>query len=208
MFCIIHPFFAFVNTFFSKKFDFFAKYRLLPIYTTPRIFFVITNRILVYIVYKVYTLWYNRRRKELIDMLTMNATDVRKNWSEVTESVIREKPRFIKKTRDYMLLSNMEFISELLSGYSFTANKFIEDDGSVTLSLNELDLIENGSDEKDAINNLSQAILEYAADFYNNYNVWSVAPNRKKEIPYVFKALVLDDISKIGECIKCRDGRI
>ena len=141
-------------------------------------------------------------------MLTMNATDVRKNWSEVSESVIREKPRFIKKTRDYMLLSNMEFINELLSGYSFTANKYIEDDGSVTLSLNELDLVENGSDEKDAINNLSQAILEYAADFYNEFNVWSVAPNRKREIPYVFKALVLDDISKIGECIKCQDGRI
>ena len=45
-------------------------------------------------------------------MLTMNATDVRKNWSEVSESVIREKPKFIKKTRDYMMLSNMEFINE------------------------------------------------------------------------------------------------
>ena len=141
-------------------------------------------------------------------MLTMNATDVRKNWSEASESVIREKPRLIKKTRDFMLLSNMEFINELLSGNPLTANKFIEDDGSVTLSLNELDLVENGSDEKDAINNMSQAILEYAADFYNEFNVWSVAPNRKKEIPYVFKALVLDDISKIGECIKCQDGKI
>ncbi len=102
----------------------------------------------------------------------------------------------------------LEFINELLLGYSFTANKYIEDDGSVTLSLNELDLVENGSDEKDAINNLSRAILEYAADFYNEFNVWSVALNRKREIPYVFKALVLDDISKIGECIKCQDGRI
>lgn len=141
-------------------------------------------------------------------MLTMNATDVRKNWSEVCDSAIREKPRFIKKTRDYMLLSNMEFINELLAGYSFTANKYIEDDGSVTLSLNELDLVENGTDEKDALNNLAQAVLEYASDFYNEFNVWSVAPNRKAEIPYVFKALILDDITKIGECIKCQDGRI
>lgn len=141
-------------------------------------------------------------------MLTINATDVRKNWSKVSESVIREKPTFIKKTRDYMLLSNMEFINELLSGYSFTANKYIEEDGSVTLSLNELDLIENGSDEKEAIHNLSNAILEYATGFYNEFNVWSIAPNRKPEIPYVFKVLVLDDISKIGECIKCQNGKI
>ncbi len=144
----------------------------------------------------------------MIDMLTMNATDVRKNWSEVSESVIREKPRFIKKTRDYMLLSNMEFINELLSGYSFTANRYIEKDGSVTLSLNELDLIENGLTEKDALKKLSQAILGYAVDFYDDFNVWSVAPNRKSEIPYVFKALILSDISKIGECIKCQDGKI
>lgn len=141
-------------------------------------------------------------------MLTINATDVRKNWSKVSESVIREKPTFIKKTRDYMLLSNMEFINELLSGYSFTANKYIEEDGSVTLSLNELDLIENGSDEKEALRNLSNAILEYATDFYNEFNVWSIAPNRKPEIPYVFKALVLNDVSKIGECIKCQNGKI
>lgn len=141
-------------------------------------------------------------------MLTINATDVRKNWSEVSESVIREKPKFIKKTRDYMMLSNMEFINELLIGYSFSANKYIEEDGSVTLSLNELDLVENGTDEKEARSLLSQSILEYAVDFYNEFNVWSVAPNRKKEIPYVFKAIILDDPKKIGECIKCQAGKI
>ncbi len=141
-------------------------------------------------------------------MLTVNATDVRKNWSEVSESVIREKPRFIKKTRDYMMLSNMEFIGELLSGYSFSAVKYIEEDGSVTLSLNELDLVENGIDDNEALLLLAKSILEYSVDFYNDFNMWSVAPNRKREIPYVFKALVLDDVSKIGACIKCQDGKI
>ena len=141
-------------------------------------------------------------------MLTVNATDVRKNWSEVSESVIREKPTFIKKTRDYMMLSNMEFISELLAGYSFSAVKYIEEDGSVTLSLNELDLVENGANEKEALSMLAESILEYSIDFYNEFNMWSVAPNRKGEIPYVFKALVLDDVSKIGACIKCQVGKI
>ena len=141
-------------------------------------------------------------------MLTVNATDVRKNWSEVSESVIREKPRFIKKTRDYMMLSNMEFMSELLSGYSFSAVKYIEEDGSVTLSLNELDLVENGSDEKAAIRIMAESILEYSMDYYSEFNMWSMAPNRKREIPYVFKALILDDVSKIGACIKCQVGKI
>ena len=141
-------------------------------------------------------------------MFTVNATDVRKNWSEVSESVIREKPTFIKKTRDYMMLSNMEFINTLLEGYTFSAKKYVEDDGSVTLSLNELDLVENGASEEEALDILSKSILEYAVDYYGEFNMWSVAPNRKREIPYVFKALILDDTSKIGECIKCQAGEI
>lgn len=141
-------------------------------------------------------------------MMAINATDVRKNWSEVSESVIREKPKFIKKARDYMLLSNMEFIANLLSGYEFTAKKYIEDDGSVTLFLNEIPLVENAATEEEAIEVLANSILEYAVEFYDNFNLWASAPNKKREIPYVFKALILDDISKIGAVIKCQAGEI
>lgn len=162
--------------------------------------------ILVYTIDKVYTFLYNGGVKELIDMLTMNATEVRKNWSEVSESVIREKPKFIKKTRDYMMLSNMDFINTLLSGYEFSAKKYIEEDGSVTLSLNEIALVENAPTEEEAIRLLSNSILEYAVDFYNDFNFWASAPNKKSEIPYVFKALALDDAEKIGACIKCQAG--
>ena len=52
------------------------------------------------------------------DMLTMNATDVRKNWSEVADTVIRTRPQFIKRTRDYMMLSNCELVEALLEAYS------------------------------------------------------------------------------------------
>lgn len=141
-------------------------------------------------------------------MLTINATDVRKNWSEVSESVIRERPTFIKKTRDYMMLSNMDFVNILLSGYEFSAIKFVEDDGSITLSLNEIDLVENAPTENEAILALANSILEYAVDYYNEFHLWSSAPNKKSEIPYVFKALILDDAAKIGECIKCQVGEI
>ncbi len=141
-------------------------------------------------------------------MLTMKATEVRKHWSEVSDSVIREKPKFIKKTRDYMMLSNVDFISHILSGYEFSANKYIEDDGSVTLSLNEISIIENAPTESEAIDTLANSLLEYAVDFYKEFNFWSVAPNKKTEIPYVFKALIMDDPKKIGECIKCQVGKI
>ena len=140
-------------------------------------------------------------------MYTMNATDVRRNWSAVSDSAIREKPQFIKRTRDSMLLSSINFKEDLLSGYNFTATEFFEPDGSVTLSLNELDIVENAENQATAKNKLAEAILEYARDYYDDFSYWSKAPNRKSHIPYVFKALLLDDIQKIGECIACQPGR-
>ncbi len=140
-------------------------------------------------------------------MMATSATEVRKEWSSVLDSVVRDKPQFIKRTRDKMWLSNLEIMGEILDAYKFTAEKYIEDDGSVTLSLNEIDLVENASTEAEAKNLLAQSIMEYAEEYYNNFSYYNAAPNRKKHVPYIFKALIMDDIMKIGECIECHDGK-
>ncbi len=140
-------------------------------------------------------------------MLMEQATTVRKEWSAVCDSVIHEKPKFIKRTRDKMWFSNLETISELLEVYYFSAMKYIEDDGSITLSLNEIDLVENGKDEQEARLNMGNAILEYALDYYNEYEMYSRSPNRKKHIPYIFKALIIDNPEKIGDMLQCQDGK-
>lgn len=140
-------------------------------------------------------------------MLMEQATTVRKEWSAVCDSVIHEKPKFIKRTRDKMWFSNLETISEILEAYYFTVTKYIEGDNSVTLSLNEIDLVENGKDEKEARLNMGMAILEYALDYYNEYEMYSHSPSRKKHIPYIFKALIIDNPEKIGDMLQCQDGK-
>ena len=75
------------------------------------------------------------------------------------------------------------------------------------MSLNEIDLVENGKDEIEARFNLGNAILEYATEYYNEYELYSHSPNRKTHIPYIFRALILDDPEKIGELIECHDGK-
>lgn len=145
--------------------------------------------------------------REMNDMLTMNATDVRKDWSEVVDRVIREKPQFIKRTRDYLMLSDINFMESLLSAYHFTVEESTEDDGSITLSLNEIDLVENGKTKEEAKRKLAESILEYSENFYTDFNYWSMAPNRKAHIPYVFKALILGNAAKIGELITCQSGK-
>ena len=94
-------------------------------------------------------------------MLMEQATAIRKEWSAACDSVIHNKPKFIKRTRDRMWFSNLETMEEILKAYKFTAEKFIEEDGSVTLSLCAIDLVENGANEQEARLNLGNAILEY-----------------------------------------------
>lgn len=142
----------------------------------------------------------------MIDILTAKATDVRKDWSTICDSVIHDKPRFIKRTRDRMWFSSLDTLTEILKAYSFTAKKFIESDGSVTLSLNEIDLIENGSDEIAARLALGNAILNYSFEYYKEYSFYSHSPNRKAHVPYIFKALIMDNPEQIGEIIICQDG--
>ena len=140
-------------------------------------------------------------------MLMEQATTVSKEWSSFCDGVIHDKPIFIKRTRDKMWFSNLETMSEILKAYVFTASKFVEEDGSVTLSLNEIDLIENGESEQAARLALANAILEYSTEYYMNYEMYSHAPNRKGHVPYIFKALIMDDPQKIGESIQCQDGK-
>ena len=140
-------------------------------------------------------------------MLMESATEVRKEWSRVVDEVVRNKPKFIKRTRDKMWFSNIDTMSAILSAYSFSAEKFVEPDGSVTLSLNEIDLIENAPDEQKARQELAKAIMDYSMDYYDDYAYWSNSTNRKQHIPYVFKALIMDDVNKLGESIICQDGK-
>lgn len=111
----------------------------------------------------------------------------------------------MKRIRDCILLSNIEVIENILEAYHFTAEKFIETDNSITLSLNEIDLIENAETEKETRLKLGKAILEYSNDYYDKFSFWSSAPNRKNHMPYVMKALIIDSAEKIGNSIQCQD---
>ena len=143
----------------------------------------------------------------MFDFGIINSTDARRDWSSVVDSVLREKPAFIKRTRDYVFLSDLSILESLLQAYTFSAVEFVEADGSITLSLDQIDLVENAPSEQDALRNLSFAVLEYAEDYYREFAYWSRG-ERKTHIPYVIKALILNDPEKIGGLIDCRHGGI
>lgn len=139
-------------------------------------------------------------------MDVLNATDVRKNWSETLDSVVHEKPVYIKRTRDEISMVDIRLLNYLLFIYKYRVEKSIESDGSVTLSAVDMDLVVNGLSEDDALDKMVIEIKTYANDYYDEFDLWSKAPNRKSHIPYVLKALSLND-SEIRRDIECLNGK-
>jgi len=140
-------------------------------------------------------------------MISMKATDVRKEWSKVIDTAIREKPLFFKRTRDQIMIANVEHMRYVLKDYVFTAKKFTEEDGSITLSLNELDIVANGTTKESALNELAKNIKEYAEEFYQEFSYWSKAPNRKNHVPYILKVLLYKNIEELISDIQCQPGK-
>jgi len=139
-----------------------------------------------------------------MDMLS--ATDVRKNWSVTIDSVIRNRPAYVKRTHDNLAIINVTTLNSLLAGYKYNAKKYTEEDGSVTLSLVDIDIVVNDHDEVSAKKRLAENIKEYAEEFYEEFSVWSSAPNRKSHIPYIVKALTLNT-DEISKDIVCQNGK-
>lgn len=139
-------------------------------------------------------------------MYAMCSSNVRKDWSGVMDSVIRTKPAFIRRTRDYMVLSSVGTIHELVSGVRYIADEYREEDGSITLSLHDLDIVANGPDLGSAKKALVQDIMEYAEEYYSAYELYYASPNRKPHLPYIMKALTAKDPEELEEAVICRPG--
>jgi len=138
-------------------------------------------------------------------MILEQATDVRKEWSSVCDSVIRERPKFIKRTRDKMCLASLDMMKDILAVYTFTAKHFTEPDGTVTISLDIIDITENGETDEEARSKIGKRILEYAEEYYQNFRIYSISPDKQSHMPYIVKVLIIDDAEEIGRSIICRD---
>ena len=137
-----------------------------------------------------------------------NATEVRKDWGGFIDSIVRDKPKFIKRSRDYIFAASTDMLDEMLSAYKLRANIYEEDNGTVTAALEEIDIVSNGCTKEDALNNLASDLKEYAEEYYNEFEYWFSAPNRKSHLPYILKILLQDEIKDIRKMIECPTGKI
>ena len=136
----------------------------------------------------------------------VSASEVRKQWSSTIDTVLREHPVFIQRTRDDLILLDLATLRLAFQNLQFDLSLYTEPDGSVTCVEENLDLVENAATKEACILQMIGAMRDYANDYYNEFSLWSKAPNRRNHIPYVLKLLASTD-EEIREDIKCRAGK-
>lgn len=139
-------------------------------------------------------------------MLALNASEVRKNWGGFIDNTVRVKPQFVKRSRDSIVALSINNFRDILNSYTFTAALYKEDDGSITASLDQIDLAVNGVDKNDALHKLASDLHEYAVDYYQEFDVWFSAKNRRPHFPYVMNVLSQPNLEEVRRLITCRDG--
>lgn len=140
-------------------------------------------------------------------MLSVNSTDVRKEFGGYIDIIIRKKPIFIKRSRDYIMGISIEMAKELIKDIIFQYERFVENDNSITLSLLDFDIVVNAENDDKAIDLLLKDLSEYAEDYYHEIEYWSSDKNRKSQFPHILKVLMSNDKDELKGSLSCLTGK-
>ena len=122
----------------------------------------------------------------MVYLQTVNATEVRNNFSYYIDTVVREKPIAVKRNRDVLLFLSDRMVKDLLHDLTIRAELTKEDD-IIVGTLEGFDIVVYGESEQEVIQKLAEGLLEYAQDYINNFKLFYNAPNRKGHFPCSFE---------------------
>jgi len=135
----------------------------------------------------------------------MKFTEARNNFTSVIDRVQRLSPVIIKprkQSEDCTFLLNEKLVHRLLRDVQFRIVVMPEEDGSVTVGIDELELYVNGETIEEAIDELAEDIIAYAQDYMNNPDRYFNAPNRRDHFPYLFKVLLHNNKEEVKQFLK------
>ena len=134
----------------------------------------------------------------------LNLTDARKEFSSLYDQVFNLfKPTIIKRKKsEEIMLLRVDQQKMLLAYYSLKPVIITENDGSITLALDNLEIYSNGSSLEEAIKDLIDDLKIYALDYLEHSQLFLNAPNRKSHFPYVLRVLLSDSDDEIRDLLE------
>ncbi len=133
-----------------------------------------------------------------------NFTDARKGLSSLYDQVFNSfKPAIIKRKKaEEVLLLRVDLQKMLLSHFSLKPEVILEDDKSVTLALDHLEIFVNGGSLEDAIQELIADLKYYSQDYIQRSQLFLHAPNRRAHFPYILRVLLCETDKEIRDLLE------
>jgi hypothetical protein len=95
-----------------------------------------------------------------------------------------------------MFLSQPQVL-DLVKYCTFKANYFNEKDGSITATLEGFNMVVNASDIETVNVELAKSLLEYAEEYFEEFQLYYSSTNRKQHFPYVLRILLSNDLNEV-----------
>ena len=126
-------------------------------------------------------------------ILERSASEVRSNFSETLNDSQYRRPQFFTRNRTVFALLGQRSLGEILSTAIVDVNVSSVDGLFIATSETLNDIVASGTTAQEAIEAFAGDMLEYALDYYESWELYSNAPNRKAHQPYVLRALLMSD---------------
>lgn len=125
--------------------------------------------------------------------------EARNQFSTLYDSVFNSfNPTIVKrKQTEQIAMLRVDLLKMVLEDYKLNPEVFQEDDGSITLALDCLELYANNSTLDLATKDLIKDLKIYAQDYLDRSQLFFHSPNRKPHFPYVLKILLCDNDEEI-----------
>lgn len=134
----------------------------------------------------------------------LTITDARKQLSNLFDSAYNEyKPVMVKrKQTEEVLILRKDLQQMILSDFTLKPEVLREEDGSVTLSLDTLEIYVNAEDKQKAEEELIKELKIYAQDYIQRSQLFLNAPNRRAHFPYVMRILLCEDDKELHQMLE------
>lgn len=134
----------------------------------------------------------------------LNLTDARKGFSSLYDEVFNTfKPAIIKRKKsEEVLVLRVDLQKMLLSHFSLKPEVVSEDDNSITLALDQLEIYVNDANLEEAIKELITDLKFYAQDYIQRSQLFLHAPNRRGHFPYVLRVLLCENDEEIRNLLE------
>lgn len=119
-------------------------------------------------------------------------SEARSQLSRLFDEVIEDlRPVLIRrKGREEALLLRRDDLEALLESFTLTAQVLREEDGSITVAVDELEWAVNAPTRETAVQQVLDDLRHYAGDYLARAPVFLRAPNRRTHFPYVLRILL------------------